>query len=56
MERVAEARIPTRHGTFRAIGYDSTLDYVRACAVAVAETGAGPSDELVRLIGPVVRL
>jgi DNA-binding SARP family transcriptional activator len=31
-------------------------DFRRYCAVAVAETGAGPSDELVRLVGPVVRL
>lgn len=31
-------------------------DFRRYCAVAVAETGAGPSDELVRLVGPVARL
>jgi len=41
VERVAEARIPTRHGTFRAIGYDSTLDGIEHIALVYGEIGDG---------------
>jgi len=47
VERVAEARIPTRHGDFRAIGYDSLLDGVEHIALVRGEIGKG-EDVLVR--------
>ncbi|MQA07608.1 MAG: bifunctional 3,4-dihydroxy-2-butanone-4-phosphate synthase/GTP cyclohydrolase II [Pseudonocardiaceae bacterium] len=41
VERVAEARLPTRHGTFRAIGYDSLLDGIEHVALVYGEIGDG---------------
>jgi 3,4-dihydroxy 2-butanone 4-phosphate synthase/GTP cyclohydrolase II len=46
--RVAEARLPTRHGAFRAVGYDSTLDGVEHIALVLGEIGDG-HDVLVRV-------
>jgi len=48
VERVAEARIPTRHGTFRAVGYDSLLDGMEHIAMVYGEIGDG-EDILVRV-------
>ncbi|MGH3517896.1 MAG: bifunctional 3,4-dihydroxy-2-butanone-4-phosphate synthase/GTP cyclohydrolase II [Haloechinothrix sp.] len=48
VERVAEARIPLRHGTFRAIGYDSLLDGIEHIAFVYGEIGDG-EDVLVRV-------
>lgn len=48
VERVAEARIPTRHGTFRAVGYRSTFDDREHVALAYGDLGAG-DDLLVRV-------
>ncbi|GAB3879856.1 bifunctional 3,4-dihydroxy-2-butanone-4-phosphate synthase/GTP cyclohydrolase II [Kibdelosporangium lantanae] len=39
--RVAEARIPTAHGTFRAVGYDSLLDGIEHVALVYGEIGDG---------------
>ncbi len=39
--RVAEARIPTVHGEFTAIGYDSLLDEVEHIALVCGEIGDG---------------
>jgi 3,4-dihydroxy 2-butanone 4-phosphate synthase/GTP cyclohydrolase II len=47
VERVAEGRIPTVHGTFRAIGYDSLLDGVEHIALVMGKIGDG-EDVLVR--------
>ncbi|GAA5102445.1 bifunctional 3,4-dihydroxy-2-butanone-4-phosphate synthase/GTP cyclohydrolase II [Haloechinothrix salitolerans] len=47
VERVAEARIPLRHGTFRAIGYDSLLDGIEHIVFVYGEIGDG-EDVLVR--------
>ncbi len=47
VERVAEGRIPTVHGAFRAIGYDSLLDGVEHIALVMGEIGDG-QDVLVR--------
>ena len=41
VKRVAEARIPTAHGTFRAVGYDSTLDGIEHIALVYGEIGDG---------------
>ncbi|MGH3435475.1 MAG: bifunctional 3,4-dihydroxy-2-butanone-4-phosphate synthase/GTP cyclohydrolase II [Sciscionella sp.] len=41
VKRVAEARIPTAHGTFRAVGYDSTLDGIEHIALVYGEVGDG---------------
>ena len=41
VERVAEARIPTRHGEFLAVGYDSTLDGTEHVALVRGEIGSG---------------
>jgi 3,4-dihydroxy 2-butanone 4-phosphate synthase/GTP cyclohydrolase II len=41
VERVAEARIPTAHGTFRAVGYDSKLDGIEHVALVYGEIGDG---------------
>jgi 3,4-dihydroxy 2-butanone 4-phosphate synthase/GTP cyclohydrolase II len=41
VRRVAEARIPTRHGLFRAVGYDSTLDDVEHVALVTGDLGDG---------------
>jgi 3,4-dihydroxy 2-butanone 4-phosphate synthase/GTP cyclohydrolase II len=59
VERVAEARIPTPHGQFRAVGYDSLLDGVEHIALVAGDLGDG-TDVLVRvhsecLTGDVLR-
>jgi len=46
--RVAEARIPTAHGQFRAVGYDSLLDGIEHIAMVRGELGDG-EDVLVRV-------
>ena len=46
--RVAEARIPTAHGAFRAVGYDSLLDGIEHVALVFGEIGDG-EDILVRV-------
>jgi 3,4-dihydroxy 2-butanone 4-phosphate synthase/GTP cyclohydrolase II len=46
--RVAEARIPTAHGTFRAVGYDSLLDGIEHVALVYGEIGDG-AEVLVRV-------
>ncbi len=48
VERVAEARIPTVYGEFRAIGFDSLLDGVEHIALVVGDIGDG-TDVLVRV-------
>ncbi len=48
IERVAEARIPTRHGDFRAVGFDSLLDGLEHIALVRGEIGDG-ADVLVRM-------
>jgi 3,4-dihydroxy 2-butanone 4-phosphate synthase / GTP cyclohydrolase II len=48
VERVAEARIPTLYGEFRAIGFDSLLDGVEHIALVAGEIGDG-ADVLVRV-------
>lgn len=48
VERVAEARIPTSHGTFRTIGYDSVLNGIEHLAMIYGEIGDG-EDILVRV-------
>ncbi len=48
VQRVAEARIPTRHGEFRAVGYDSVLDGIEHIALVRGEIGDG-KDVLVRV-------
>jgi 3,4-dihydroxy 2-butanone 4-phosphate synthase/GTP cyclohydrolase II len=48
VERVAEARIPTAHGNFRAVGYDSLLDGIEHVALVYGEIGDG-DDILVRV-------
>ncbi|GAA2345179.1 bifunctional 3,4-dihydroxy-2-butanone-4-phosphate synthase/GTP cyclohydrolase II [Saccharopolyspora halophila] len=46
--RVAEARIPTVHGEFRTVGYDSTLDGIEHLAMVYGDIGDG-EDILVRV-------
>jgi 3,4-dihydroxy 2-butanone 4-phosphate synthase/GTP cyclohydrolase II len=46
--RVAEARIPTAHGEFLAVGYDSLLDGIEHVALVRGELGEG-QDVLVRV-------
>ncbi|RCW40368.1 3,4-dihydroxy 2-butanone 4-phosphate synthase/GTP cyclohydrolase II [Halopolyspora algeriensis] len=46
--RVAEARIPTEHGTFRTVGYDSLLDGIEHLALIYGDIGDG-EDILVRV-------
>jgi len=46
--RVAEARIPTDHGPFRAVGYDSLLDGIEHVALVRGDIGDG-QDVLVRV-------
>jgi 3,4-dihydroxy 2-butanone 4-phosphate synthase/GTP cyclohydrolase II len=41
VERIAEARIPTRHGEFTAIGYRSTFDGVEHVALVNGDIGDG---------------
>src|SRR5262245_42979063 len=48
VERVAEARIPTRHGVFRAYGYRATHDLAEHLALVCGEVGNG-QDVLVRV-------
>jgi 3,4-dihydroxy 2-butanone 4-phosphate synthase/GTP cyclohydrolase II len=48
VERVAEARLPTRHGDFRAVGFRSTVDAAEHLAVVRGDLGDG-SDVLVRV-------
>lgn len=48
VERVAEARIPTVHGTFRTVGYDSVLDGIEHLALIYGDIGDG-EDILVRV-------
>lgn len=48
VERVAEARIPTAHGTFRTVGYDSKLDGIEHIALIYGDIGDG-EDILVRV-------
>ncbi|MBX6391628.1 MAG: bifunctional 3,4-dihydroxy-2-butanone-4-phosphate synthase/GTP cyclohydrolase II [Frankia sp.] len=46
--RLAEARLPTRHGLFRAIGYRDTVDGVEHVALVRGDLGDG-ADVLVRM-------
>jgi 3,4-dihydroxy 2-butanone 4-phosphate synthase / GTP cyclohydrolase II len=48
VERVAEARIPTAHGVFRAVGYRSNHDPAENVALVYGELGDG-ADVLVRV-------
>jgi len=48
VKRVAEARIPTVHGTFRTVGYDSTIDGIEHIALVYGDVGDG-EDILVRV-------
>jgi 3,4-dihydroxy 2-butanone 4-phosphate synthase/GTP cyclohydrolase II len=48
VKRVAEARIPTVHGTFRTVGYDSTIDGIEHLALVYGDIGDG-EDVLVRV-------
>jgi 3,4-dihydroxy 2-butanone 4-phosphate synthase/GTP cyclohydrolase II len=48
VRKVAEARIPTRHGEFRAVGYESVLDGIEHVALVQGDIGDG-SDVLVRV-------
>jgi 3,4-dihydroxy 2-butanone 4-phosphate synthase / GTP cyclohydrolase II len=48
VERVAEARIPTAHGVFTAVGFDSTLDGIEHVALVYGDIGDG-EDVLVRV-------
>ncbi len=48
VERVAQARIPTVHGEFTAIGFDSLLDGIEHIALVAGEIGDG-TDVLVRV-------
>ncbi|HEY9475178.1 MAG TPA: bifunctional 3,4-dihydroxy-2-butanone-4-phosphate synthase/GTP cyclohydrolase II [Mycobacteriales bacterium] len=48
VERVAETRIPTRHGVFHAVGYRSTLDGIEHVAMVAGDIGDG-RDVLVRV-------
>ncbi len=48
VQRVAEARIPTAHGNFRAVGYDSLLDGIEHIALVYGDLGDG-EDVLVRV-------
>ena len=50
--RVADARIPTAHGTFRAIGYTSVYDDAEHVALVLGDVAGGPhpgEDVLVRV-------
>ncbi|HET9945251.1 MAG TPA: bifunctional 3,4-dihydroxy-2-butanone-4-phosphate synthase/GTP cyclohydrolase II, partial [Actinomycetes bacterium] len=48
VRRIAEARLPTRHGEFRAVGYRSTVDATEHLALVRGDLGDG-QDVLVRL-------
>ncbi|MCI0678059.1 MAG: 3,4-dihydroxy-2-butanone-4-phosphate synthase, partial [Actinobacteria bacterium] len=41
VERVVEARVPTRHGTFRAVGYRSLVDDRQHVALIAGDLGKG---------------
>ena len=41
VDRVAEARIPTAHGSFRAVGYDSKLDGIEHIALVYGDIADG---------------
>ena len=50
IERIAEARIPTRHGEFRAVGYSSMYEDVEHVALVRGDVSAdGGADVLVRV-------
>ncbi len=44
VERIAEARIPTQHGEFRAVGYTSIYDEVEHVALVLGDI-SGPEDD-----------
>ncbi|MFW0784955.1 bifunctional 3,4-dihydroxy-2-butanone-4-phosphate synthase/GTP cyclohydrolase II [Gordonia sp. CPCC 206044] len=44
--RVAEARIPTRHGDFRAVGYSSIYDDVEHVALVMGDVGGAAGDDV----------
>jgi 3,4-dihydroxy 2-butanone 4-phosphate synthase/GTP cyclohydrolase II len=46
--KVADAKIPTRHGEFRAVGYESVLDSIDHVALVLGDIGDG-RDVLVRV-------
>jgi 3,4-dihydroxy 2-butanone 4-phosphate synthase/GTP cyclohydrolase II len=48
VERVAEATLPTKYGTFRAVGYESTIDGAHHLALVKGDV-AGKQDVLVRV-------
>jgi len=48
VRRIAEARLPTPHGSFRAVGYRSTVDATEHLALVRGDLGDG-QDVLVRL-------
>lgn len=48
VERVADTRLPTRHGAFRAVGYRSRLDGAEIIALVAGDIGDG-ADVLVRV-------
>jgi len=48
VRQVAEARIPTAHGEFRAVGYESLLDGIEHVALVQGEVASG-GDVLVRV-------
>ena len=48
VERIAEARIPTRHGQFQAVGYRALLDHTEHIALVKGDIGEG-RDVLVRV-------
>jgi 3,4-dihydroxy 2-butanone 4-phosphate synthase/GTP cyclohydrolase II len=48
VRKVAEARIPTAHGEFRAVGYESLLDGIEHVALVQGDLAAG-GDVLVRV-------
>jgi len=48
VERVADATLPTKYGTFRAVGYESTIDGAHHLALVKGDV-AGKQDVLVRV-------
>ncbi|MFI5775814.1 bifunctional 3,4-dihydroxy-2-butanone-4-phosphate synthase/GTP cyclohydrolase II [Nocardia sp. NPDC051570] len=46
VERVADARIPTRHGVFRAVGYKSIYDEVEHVALVLGDIGVGGGEDV----------
>lgn len=46
VQRVADARIPTDHGTFRAVGYTSTFDDVEHVALVMGDISADNGDDV----------